>query len=294
MNVTWIDTNAIYHEIIAETDSPTRTQRYIEGLVTPWSQMMAMFGGGSDDPLSGAKAWNWLLPDDLTVPPDVLTQLENAGAWTRGERAMQTAAQQFAPYADHIPFETFTGWLVLGDPAKSDPIMRGYTGAVDWMQPRFVLQYDTATPENLRSLEGAVVHEMNHLVRLRQFPWDMSVTVGDYIIHEGVAESFAGQLYGEDALGHYVTEFDDAQLDTAKRIIGSALDSAGFNVIRSYIFGDHWAQKLDLPQFGVPDYGGYAIGYRVVQAYLREMGKTALEATFVPAQEIITESRFFA
>ncbi|MCB0032906.1 MAG: hypothetical protein KDE51_02710, partial [Anaerolineales bacterium] len=44
---------------------------------------------------------------------------------------------------------------------------------------------------------------------------------------------------------------------------------------------------------GMPDYGGYAVGYRVVQAYLRRTGKTIQEATFVPAAEIVAESGYF-
>ncbi len=111
-----------------------------------------------------------------------------------------------------LPFDSVEGWLVVADPQRADPTGRGYTGAVDFMEPRLVAQYDTVTPQNLRALPGAVVHEFNHLVRLRVFPWDMRTTsVADYIIHEGVAESFAGALFGEAALGFYVTDFDDAQ-----------------------------------------------------------------------------------
>jgi uncharacterized protein YjaZ len=45
---------------------------------------------------------------------------------------------------------------------------------------------------------------------------------------------------------------------------------------------------------GAPDYAGYAIGYHVVRQYLERTGKTAAEATFVPASEIIDASGFFA
>jgi len=292
MNIEWIDTKAIYHQLIQTSDESERERLYLERLAAPWSQMMAMASQG-DNPLEGARAWHWVLPDELTRKPPALVTLEEGNAWERGERAMRKAAQRFVPYADRIPFDTFTGWLVIANPETSEPIMRGCTGSIDWMQPRFVVQYDTPTPRNLRSLEGMIIHEMNHLVRLRVFPWSMSVSVGDYIIHEGVAESFAAALYGEEVLGHYVTEFDDSQLATAKRIIGAGLDETGFDVIRSYIFGDHWARKLGLPQFGVPNYGGYAIGYWVVQAYLKQTGRSIEETTFTSAQEIIEASGFF-
>lgn len=147
---------------------------------------------------------------------------------------------------------------------------------------------------NISRLPGLVVHEMHHLVRLRVFPWNMNtVTVGDYIILEGTAESFASALFGEDCIGYYVTDFDERELDTARTCIGEGLNETGFDVIRSYIFGDYWAEKMNLPQFGVPAYGGYAIGYRVVQAYMQRTGHSIEETTFIPSDEIIRESGFF-
>jgi CheY-like chemotaxis protein len=44
---------------------------------------------------------------------------------------------------------------------------------------------------------------------------------------------------------------------------------------------------------GMPDYGGYAIGYRVVQAYLERTGNTIEAATFVSVAEIVAESGYF-
>jgi uncharacterized protein YjaZ len=44
----------------------------------------------------------------------------------------------------------------------------------------------------------------------------------------------------------------------------------------------------------MPTYGGYAIGYHVVQAFLARTGTTVAVATFLPADEIVRESGFFA
>ena len=52
-------------------------------------------------------------------------------------------------------------------------------------------------------------------------------------------------------------------------------------------------ERTELPQPGVPAFAGYALGYRVVQAYLKRTGKNVVEATFVPAQEIVAQSGFF-
>lgn len=289
MKVNWIKTNEIFRQIINEPEN--KAALYIEKIVTPWQMMMQMFSQGSDDPLAGARAWHWILPDQLDKVPALLDELEAADAWEIGADAMEKAVQAFEPY--DLPIDEFEGWLMIANPQTSDAVAQGYTGAVDWMNPRFVVQYDTLTPRNLKALPGAIVHEMNHLVRLRVFPWDiMKTSVADYIIHEGLAESFAAQLFGEDVIGYYVTDIDETQLETAKNLIRQNLDTTGFNEIRAYIFGDHFAYMHGV-SVGMPTYGGYAIGYRVVQAYLQRMGKTAAEATFIPAQEIIEQSGYF-
>lgn len=41
------------------------------------------------------------------------------------------------------------------------------------------------------------------------------------------------------------------------------------------------------------DYGGYAVGYHVVQAFLERTGLSVEEATFVPAMRVVQESGYF-
>ena len=299
MNINWIDTHGIYRSIISARDNSAREQIYMDKLLTPWSQMVAMVVGQSgnalDDPFAGAQAWHWLLPDQLQSIPDALAKLEAVNAWETGAAAMQKAADYFADCAERIPIECIEGWLVLADAETADPIGRGYTGGIDFMQPRFIVQYDSPNDYNLPRLGGCIVHEMHHLIRSKVVPWNIrSATIADYIIHEGLAESLAAELYGEDMVGYYVTEFDDAQLDTARTLIAANLTTTGFDTLRAFIFGDYLAQKFGMSGVGMPDYGGYAIGYRVVQAYLKRTGSNVKEATFVPASEIVAESGYFA
>lgn len=297
MKTTWINTNEYYHRIVA-ADEAGRGRLYRELFIQPLQSLMEMmgpmFGADSDDDLAVARAWAWLLPEDLGDVPYQLARLEAADAWTVGGVALAEGAARFDRYADRIGIDQVEGWLLLADPARSDPLGRGYTGAIDFTQPRVFAQYDTPNDYNIPRLAGAVVHELHHVIRLKLFPWDMvNTSVADYIVHEGMAESFAAALYGEDIVGYYVTDFDDAQLDKAKTLIGEGLDLTGFNVIRGYIFGDRLGEKFGFQKVGMPDFGGYAIGYRTVQAYLQRTGKTIEEATFVPANEIVRDSGFF-
>jgi uncharacterized protein YjaZ len=50
---------------------------------------------------------------------------------------------------------------------------------------------------------------------------------------------------------------------------------------------------MGLPKAGVPNFAGYAIGYRIVRQYLQRTGKSVAQATFLPSREIIAESGFF-
>jgi len=146
--------------------------------------------------------------------------------------------------------------------------------------------YDMPDEYNLARIEAATVHELHHNILGVVQPRNMmTITVGEYMILEGLAESFSAELYGTDKIGPWVTEFDDSQLTQVKETFRQGLNVSGFNEVRRYIFGD--------PGAGLPVYAGYAIGYRVAQAYLARTGQRVPQATFVPAQEIIAASRFF-
>jgi uncharacterized protein YjaZ len=299
MKTELIPTNTIYREIINAPDEATRQQLYIDRLMQPWAQMMTTVAGmpdAGDDPLAGARAWNWLLPEHLTSVPEALAKLETADAWTVAAEAMTAGTARFTPYANQLGIDKIEGWLVLANPEASDPIMRGYTGATDFFQPRFIGQYDTVTDANLSRLPGLVVHEMHHLILRKAVPFNMmTASVADYIVMEGLAEAFAASLYGEDAITFFASEVDPGELEDARRLIGDGLDKTGFGVIRGYIFGDYWAEKMGFPAVGgMPTYGGYAVGYQVVKAYLERAGTSVEAATFVPATEIVRESGYFA
>lgn len=296
MKIDWIATNEIIRAVVAADSLEEKQAIYRDGILRAWQPMMQMMGGAfqsdPNDEFGVARAWAWYLPDELQEIPQVLLDLEAAEAWKMGEEALHKAVECLG---DKVPFEAVEGWLMPAVKERSNPIGRGYTGAIDWSYPRFVCQYDTVTEANLRALAGAAVHEFNHLVRLRAFPWDMrSTTVAQYIIHEGVAESFAKALFGEEVLGYYVTDISRDDLQTAGNLIAEGLEKTGFDLIRGYIFGDTLGAAMNFAQIGMPDYGGYAVGYHVVQAYMQRRGKSIAEVTFAPAMEIVKESGYFA
>ncbi len=297
MNIEWKPTNEYYRAIVNAADLAQKRELYRTNILAPWRPMMdmmkGMFGADPDDEFGVAQAWAWHLPEELNEIPDSLTKLESANAWQIGKTALQKGIESFADY--DLPFDTIEGWLMVGVPARNRAEGDGYTGAIDFMNPRFVVQYFEPHARNLQALPGAVVHEFNHLIRLRLFPWNMATTsVGDYIIHEGLAESFATALFGEEVLGFYAADIADADLEIARQLIGENLETIGFDKIRGFIFGDSMAEEWGFTKVGMPNFGGYAVGYRVVQAFLQKTGRTIQEATYTPADQIIAESGYFS
>ena len=291
-----IDTQAAYARLLSEPDSAVREAIFREKLVAPFSGLAQVFGGG--DP--AAMFANWGLSLDLfgdaqrAQTQAVVDGLTAANGWQRAADSLVTARAAFAPYAEEIPLQsTVFGLFVanLGGPVD----MEGYTGFGG--VPGYIMTvYGKATPFNLERIEACTVHELHHNLWSTLFPKNFmtETTVGDYMMMEGLAESFAAELYGADMLGPWVTRFDESRLDETKATLAAHLKDTGFNTIRGYIFGDlPENDAYGLPKAGVPPYTGYAIGYRVVQAYLARRGGSVVDTTFVPAEQLIAESGYF-
>ncbi len=296
MHVNFIDTKRTYERMLAAADAASREAIFRAEIVTPFEPVTQVFGAGSDS-LATFAQWGMRLDlfegDHRQRTAAVIERLETNQAWQKTAAALDDAQAAFAPYAERIPLETVQAALLVGD-LTGNPLERGYTGFGGI--PGYVMViYSDPNAYNLPRIKGTTVHELHHNIRSLVAPIDfMQVSVAYYVIMEGLAEAFAAELYGEEVVGYYVTDFDEAQLDQAKRVIGGALDVTGFNQVRGYIFGDALADAFHYPAVGVPNYAGYAIGYRIVRQFVERTGKSVVEATFLPAEQIIAESGYFA
>ncbi|MBI1257162.1 MAG: hypothetical protein GC204_06800 [Chloroflexi bacterium] len=295
MNIQIIDAESTYRRLLAEPDAAVRERLYREALVTPFAGLLQVFGGGGD---ALAQFAQWGMPLELfgearrAVTAALVEKLAAHDAWGQFAQATRDAQAAFAPYADRIALDGINAALLVGD-LSMNPLERGYTGFGG--VPGYVMTiYSKADDYTLPRLKGTTVHELHHNVRSVVAPINfMQVTLAYYMIMEGLAEAFAAELYGEAVVGYYVTDFDEAELEQAKQVIGGALNVTGFNAVRGYIFGDALSGTWGFEKAGVPNFAGYGIGYRVVQAFLKRTGKTVAEATFLPAETIIAESGYF-
>lgn len=296
MQINLIDSYAAYRRMLAADDPAAQEAIYRAEITEHFAGLLKIFGGSD----SLAQFAQWGMPLSLFAgeraaqTQALIDTLAAHNAWEQFAQAMADGKAAFAPYAERIPLDTIQAALLVGD-LSGDKFGRGYTGFGGI--PGYVMTvYGEANDYTLPRIKGTTVHELHHNVRSLAAPINfMEVTVGYYMIMEGLAESFAAELYGENVVGYYVTDLDPAEVEQAKRIIGASLDVSGFNAVRGYIFGDAVAEAYGgMEKAGVPNYAGYAIGYRVVQAYLKRTGRTVAETTFVPSDEIIAESGYFS
>ncbi|GGJ27968.1 DUF2268 domain-containing protein [Deinococcus roseus] len=218
-----------------------------------------------------------------------LEQLQQFQATEKSLERLEKAIDLLEPAKHGIQLQDLHFVFVLGDPERMTPPL--YTGVGN--VPGWILLMAYPTEHNLPRLSAITVHEFHHQVRFQHEPLFPQMTLGKYIVAEGLAEAFAAQLCGEENLGPWATTLQPAELEAVKPRFAAALNLSDFTEVRGYIFGDWASESWGTPRLGIPDFAGYAVGYRMVQTYLSKTGKTITEATYTPWQEIIQDSGWF-
>ncbi len=290
------DTAKIYRDILNASSLSDKTKIYEGILLSPFADAISVLSFSSAKDLNLTEVvgnWGFITPQDLNEIPNSLVLLEQADVWRKSQEVLDYCILQFDGHLVKFNFDTIHYGLFLGNKQQANPLSKGYTGMGGISGTIFAV-YSQPNDENLGKLSGLVAHEFHHNMQLAIFPWEhFSVTLAQWMIYEGMAESFATALYGEEMLGYYVSDFDTGQLGATKAIIQDNLQLNGFQDVRSYIYGDALADAFGFEKVGVPAFAGYALGYHIVQAYLHKTGQSVVEATFIPADDIIKISGFF-
>lgn len=299
MEIAFYDTLSAMRAIIAAPVSERRAiyrERLTEPLRNCWTTALKRLAPQmvDDEAMMMKMLWDVDLDADLSEHSQALDRLEQFETWKKADAALHLAVRTFEAAGHSCADEQITGIVFPGNPRDRTfmELSRGYLGA---QLPGYVTMTIWPTDYNLPRIPSALVHEFNHMVRLAYEPWSFAITVGQYIVMEGLAESFAAELYGPELVGPWVSSMTAEEVERSKSIIGQALDVSGFDKIRAYVFGDELSMQWGwgTSPLGLPYCAGYTIGYQVIQAYLQHTGKTATEATFVPSKQIIEQSGFF-
>lgn len=219
-----------------------------------------------------------------------IVALEEADAWGRIERALTRGLDDLASANPRLAMPDLRVLLVLGDPTNPhfvDEIrglsafggISGYIAITIW-----------PTDEVLDRLEGLALHELHHNVRYSpgSVVWNpQTVTVGEHVVAEGLADLFAVESVGGTGFTHFVSEETRASDEVLHRVI-EGLGVTGMQDFSAWVLGDTSARLLGATPVGLPTGAGYAAGARIVKAYLDVTGLTAAASVSTPADEILT------
>lgn len=220
---------------------------------------------------------------------DAVETLIAAGAQERMQRAADDALAVLLEAKPELEVPDISVLLVLGDPGDEhfmDPC-KGVTG-FGGISGHIVITL-WPCPENVARLESTTVHELHHNLRFGPggVVWDpATVTVGEHIVSEGLADAFARQLYG-DELGHTRIGVPHLHDDEVFAKVLTGLDVTGMENFTAWAHGDPSAERFGLTPVGLPMGAGYAAGNRLVDTYLAATGQTAAQALHADSAEVI-------
>ncbi|MEW2356558.1 DUF2268 domain-containing putative Zn-dependent protease [Spirillospora sp. NPDC029432] len=220
---------------------------------------------------------------------EALETLAAARAWERMQRALDDALAVLLEATPGLEAPDITVLFVLGDPGDEHFMgpCKGLTGFGGISGNIAITLWPY--PENVERLEATAVHELHH--NLRWSPggvvWDpMTVTLGEHIVGEGLADAFARQLYG-DELGYARIGVPHLHDDEVFEKVLTGLDVTGMQNFTAWVHGDPSAERFGLTPVGLPMGAGYAAGNRLVDTYLAATGQTAAQALHADRSEII-------
>lgn len=212
--------------------------------------------------------------------------------WQNCQDTIKRSIGLFEQAGYDLEVEDYHFTILLGNPEK--PILqlnKGYSG--DGGIPGYLMLSLLPNDYTLPRVQAALAHECNHNVRFQFVKWNQQTTLADWVVSEGLAESFVAELYGKDLIGSWVTSTSPEQLEEIKLIISSQLQLTGMAEMAPYLYGDEIAKIQGQIPVGMPYAAGYAYGYHLIQAYLKKTGKSIIEATVTPTEEILEATEDF-
>lgn len=220
---------------------------------------------------------------------DALETLAAAGAWKRMQRALDDALTVLLAATPGLEAPDITVAFVLGDPGDEHFMgpCKGVTG-FGGISGHIVITF-WPFPENVERVEATAVHELHHNLRFAPggVVWDpMTVTVGEQIVSEGLADAFARQLYGNE-LGPARIGVPHLHDDEIFGKVLTGLDVTGMQNFTAWVHGDPSAERFGLTPVGLPMGAGYSAGNRLVDTYLAATGQSAAQALHADSSDVI-------
>lgn len=297
MNIMIEDTIDQYEKLFSFKENKEHFFRY--NMMKPFEKMWNMINvplkakqPNGYDVILATNMLGYLDVSDSQTGRKALQKLQEIQALQTANTALNQCRNFIKKHNLHINADELRLGLYIADPKKLEQ-QKGYCGFGGI--PRFIQVSIYPNSYNIPRIPALIAHEFHHNIRFSYFEWDYgNVTVGDYLIIEGLAESFAKELYGERMLGPWVTSFDKQDLEYSKEVMKDALYTKGFAEVSSYMFGDTIAKEQGYKPVGLSTFAGYAVGYQAVQSFMKLNNLGIAEATLLNTDDIIRNCGLFS
>lgn len=297
MNIQWIDTISQYEQLF-QLPMEKRSNYFRYEMMGPFEAMwrtiqvpMKPSVEGGYDVIMACGMLGILALNEDELGLSALDKIKAGRVQETVEKSLQECIQYAERMQLCIKSEQLLAGLFLADPEKlkHDHGYSGFGGI-----PGFIQLYLYPNEYNLKRLPALVAHEFHHNLRFSYFNWNHGdVTLGEYMIIEGLAESFAAELYGKEFIGPWVTSLDEDDLAYSIEVMRTALQKKGFADMSGYMFGDEVATAQGYDPVGMSYGAGYSVGYHVVQSFLNRNNVTIAEATLMSSEDILKGSGVF-
>ena len=237
-------------------------------------------------------SWAHRMPADISeADRPAIAAIGSDELWRSCRDTIEKSLAMFDAYC-RLSVRDYTFTILLGSPhSQMLALNKGYLG--DGGIPGYIMMSILPNDYTLPRLSAAIAHECNHNVRFQFAKWSSKTTLADWVISEGLAESFVAELFGRQLLGPWVTETDETALAKIKPVISERLSMTGMAEMAPYLYGDEIAAQQGYQPVGLPYAAGYAYGYHLIQTYLAATGKSIVEATLTPTADILAATQDF-
>jgi hypothetical protein len=178
--------------------NPSDRREALLKMLAPFDPMLKIMAPPGADPI---QLFGLMRPDGPEAAyREALTHLAAAQAEATCRDALDRAAAAMAATGYTPPIaEIQFGLFLLETSPQMMKLVQGYTGFGGI--PGYIMVSLWPDEQNLPKLGAATAHEFNHQIRGCVEPFRMDISVGQYIVMEGLAESFAAELYGPESVG---------------------------------------------------------------------------------------------
>lgn len=296
MKVTAVRSDKVYNKILnADIDKKDDIYRY--DLMNEFAHKWACYNvpikakqKGGYDVIMASSMLGYMNPSKIDESKSKEVEgISNDNIWNICTSSIEKSLSLFIDYGVELKVEEYKYTILLPNPdSVYTKLSEDCCG--DGGIPGSIFLSLIPSEDRIKKIPSVLAHECNHNVRFQFIEWSNDITLEEMMINEGLAENFATWIYGEEMLGPWVTTTDKETLnDYVKPIIKEALNVQGLDGITAYLYGDEIAKAQGYFPEGLPFCAGYACGYYMIKYYLQKTGKSIIEATLMPYEEIKKE-----